>query len=314
MNNSPFIRSWLLFILISVIPYNSVIARELTSADLEKWFDPYNRSKISGLHDFMNSTDSVSDFSYDGISLWSIDHAVSFENLPVKFVGGTADGRWAFLTLANVPHLDLQPLASSYFCRLDSGHITLDWASHESDQPHIVVDCGQYVDEATYEHCLNFVRNPRYMNGDHNSLRSCEDLVFNFTEYTDKDVCLGYTRRMDFRHEEQKRGLDCDAWFDAHDEFAGHVYRLFGSTVDQVRNVHYETYGTNLYEEFDKIFSEQSARHLRETMNSKIIALAVLFEERQTGKTMTNEEAITFASSLGLNMATLDDTVLERQP
>ena len=120
MNNSSLIRSWLLLILISVISYNSAFARELTSADLAEWFDPYNRSKISGLHDFMNSTDAVSDFSYDGISLWSIDHAVSFENLPVKFVGGTADGRWAFLTLANVPHVDLQTLASSYFCRLNS--------------------------------------------------------------------------------------------------------------------------------------------------------------------------------------------------
>ena len=310
MNNSSLIRSWLLLFLISVIPYNSAIARELTSADLEEWFDPYNRSNITGLHDFMNSTDVVSDFSYDEIRLWTVDHAVSFENLPVKFVGGTADGRWAFLTLANVPHVDLQPLASSYFCRLDPGHITLDWASHESEQPHVVVECGQYVDEATYEQCLNFINNPRYVNGDHKSLRSCEDLVFDFTEYTDKDVCLGYTRRIDFRHEEQKRGLDCDAWFEAHDEFAGHVYRLFGATVDRFRNVHYETYGTNLYEEFDKIFSEQSVRHLRETMNSKIIALAVFFEESQTGETMTSEEAITFSSTLGLEMAVLDEAEL----
>ena len=311
MNNSSLVRSWLLLFLISVIPYNSAIARELTSADLEEWFDPYNRSKISGLHDFMNSTDAVSDFSYDGIRLWRVDHTVSFENLPVKFVGATADGRWAFLTLANVPHADLQPLASSYFCRLDFGHITLDWASHESDQPHVVVDCGKYVDEATYAQCLNFIRNPRYVSGDHNALRSCEGLVLDFTEYTDKDVCLGYSRRMDFRHEEQKRGLDCDAWSEAHDEFAGHVYRLFGATVDQVRNVHHEIYGTNLYEEFDKIFSEQSVTHLRETMNSKIIALAVFFEERQTGKTMTSEEAISFASSLGLNTVKLDEAVLE---
>ena len=61
MNNSSLIRSWLLLILISVISYNSAFARELTSADLAEWFDPYNRSKISGLHDFMNSTDAVSD-------------------------------------------------------------------------------------------------------------------------------------------------------------------------------------------------------------------------------------------------------------
>jgi hypothetical protein len=121
MNNSSLIRSWLLLFLISVIPYNLAIARELTSADLEEWFDPYNRSKISGLHDFMNSTDAVSDFSYDGISLWSIDHAVSFENLPGQICRAvllTDDG--PFLHWRMFHMLDLQPLASSYFCRLDS--------------------------------------------------------------------------------------------------------------------------------------------------------------------------------------------------
>jgi hypothetical protein len=187
------------------------------------------------------------------------------------------------------------------------GHITLDWASHESEQPHVVVECGQYVDEATYEQCLNFINNPRYVNGDHKSLRSCEDLVFDFTEYTDKDVCLGYTKRIDFRHEEQKRGLDCDAWFEAHDEFAGHVYRLFGATVDQVRNVHYETYGTSLDEEFEKIFSTQGAIHLREAMNWKIIALAVVLEEGKTGNRMTEDEIDAFAWTLGLNMVELED-------
>ena len=46
-------------------------------------------------------------------------------------------------------------------------------------------------------------------------------------------------------------------------------------------------------------------------MNSKIIDLAVFFEERQTGKTMNSEEVVTFASSLGLNIIKLDEAVLE---
>ena len=68
---------------------------------------------------------------------------------------------------------------------------------------------------ATYDQCLHFVSDIRYIKGDHNALPSCKDLVYDFTEYTDNDVCLGFTKRKDFRKEEKKRGLDCDAWFEA---------------------------------------------------------------------------------------------------
>ena len=87
-----------------------------------------------------------------------------------------------------------------------------------------------------------------------------------------------------------------------YDEFAGHLYRLFNATVDQVRNVHFETYGTSLDEEFEKIFSTQGARHLREAMNWKIIALAVVLEERKTEKKMTFDEIGAFAWTLGLQI------------
>ena len=94
-------------------------------------------------------------------------------------------------------------------------------------------------------------------------------------------------------------------------EFAGHLYRLFNTTVDQVRNVHFETYGTSLDEEFEKIFSTQGARHLREAMNWKIIALAVVLNERKTEKKMTLDEIGAFAWTLGLNMVVLDDGELK---
>ena len=128
--------------------------------------------------------------------------------MPVKFIGASPDGRHAFVTLANVLNSDLQPIVSSYFCKLNARHITLDWAwkSYETGQSLAVIDCGRYVDEATYDQCLNFVGDIRYIKGDHNALPSCKDLVYDFTEYTDNDVCLGFTKRKDFRKEERKNG------------------------------------------------------------------------------------------------------------
>lgn len=96
-----------------------------------------------------------------------------------------------------------------------------------------------------------------------------------------------------------------------YDEFAGHLYRLFNATIDQVRNVHYETHGTDLDEEFEKIFSTKGSRHLRDEMNWKIIALAVVLEERKTETKMTFDEIGAFAWTLGLNMVVLDETELE---
>ena len=96
-----------------------------------------------------------------------------------------------------------------------------------------------------------------------------------------------------------------------YDEFAGHLYRLFNATVDQVRNVHFETHGTSLDDEFEKIFSTQGARHLREAMNWKIIALAVVLKEGKTGNRMTEDEIGAFAWTLGLNMVVLDEAELE---
>jgi len=216
MSNLSIMKFCFLLLLSSFIPLSSASARELTSSDLQKWFDPFNRSAISGLHDFMNADISVSKMGYDGISLWDVDHEILFKDLPVKYVGATSDGRRAFLTLANILETDLQPLASSLFCELDKMNLSLDWAHIETGMSHVVIECALGYGEATYDQCVEFVQNPRYVDGAHNAMAVCRDLVFDFTQYTDKDVCLGFVGRKDFVHEEKRRGLDCETWFNAY--------------------------------------------------------------------------------------------------
>jgi len=92
-----------------------------------------------------------------------------------------------------------------------------------------------------------------------------------------------------------------------YDEFAGHLYRLFNATIDQVRSIHYETHGTDLDEEFEKIFSTKGSRHLRDEMNWKIISLAVVFEERKAGDKMSEVEIDAFAKTLNLNLVEPDE-------
>ena len=202
--------------MISIMFIGSAYSKELTSLDLQKWFDPFNRSAISGFHDFMNANISVSEMGYDDISLWDVDHEILFKDLPVKYVGATADGRRAFLTLANILETDLQPLASSLFCELDKMNLSLDWAHIETGMSHVVMECALGYGEATYDQCVEFVQSPRYVDGAHNAMAVCRDLVFDFTQYTDKDVCLGFVGRKDFVHEEKRRGLDCETWFNAY--------------------------------------------------------------------------------------------------
>ena len=95
-------RRFFLPFMVSIMFVGSAYSKELTSLDLQKWFDPFNRSAIIGFHDFMTANISVSKIGFDGISLWDVDHKISFKDLPVKYVGVTSDGRRAFLKLANV--------------------------------------------------------------------------------------------------------------------------------------------------------------------------------------------------------------------
>ena len=211
---SPSKLFWLLITVLSALAANTVSAGELTSSDLHRWLDPHNRADIGKFRTFMKSTDAKSAGGYDGIYLWDLDHAISFEGMPVKFIGADGEGSKIFLTFAVNQRDDMEALANRYFCGLDDRHITLNWASHLTSKSHLVIRCGRnYNSDVPYEECIRFISEPRYRDGSHNALAGCEDLVFDFTTYTDKDVCLGFTKRKDFRDEEHKRGLECDAWF-----------------------------------------------------------------------------------------------------
>lgn len=88
-------------------------------------------------------------------------------------------------------------------------------------------------------------------------------------------------------------------------EFEENLYRLFGLTLDEIREFEADQ-GDDVDEEFASIFEKLGPLHLREAMNWKIISLATIYEERKTGKRMTLDEIGAFAWTLGLNMVALD--------
>ena len=214
----PPITSWLILVILFVMPLNAAGAKEPTSSDLQRWLDPHNRADIDKFETFMQTNSSRYIGGYDNVDLWDLDHSISFEGMPVKFVGtGYFQGSYTFLVLMANETDQLEALASRYFCDMDDDHLTLDWASHETGKLHVLFDCGPHSGrDVPYAECLRFISDPQYKDGSHNALAGCKDLVFDFTAYTDKDVCLGFTNRKDFRDEERKRSLDCDAWFAAH--------------------------------------------------------------------------------------------------
>ncbi len=211
--------SWFIFFVLFVVQLNAASAKELNSSDLRRWLDPHNRANIEEFNTFMETYSSISIGGYDRVDLWDLDHSISFEGMPVKFVGtGYVFGPYAFLTLLANETDQVDVLASRYHCDVWDDHITLDWASHETGKLHVLFECGANSGrDVPYAECLSFINDPHYEDGSHNALAGCKDLVFDFTTYTDKDVCLGFTKRKDFRDEERKRGLDCDAWFAAYE-------------------------------------------------------------------------------------------------
>ena len=193
-----------------------VYACELTSSNLQKWLDRNNRANRVGLYYFMKNTDVYETGGWDGINFWDINHSVSFEGLPVKFVLIDEQGDVFALTLVEQSKALTEKLASQYICDINDSHITLDWANYNSDFSHTTLHCGRSSGYSRpYIDCVNFVQSPEYDEGSHNALKGCRDLVYDFTKYSDDDVCLGYVKREDFRHEERLRGLDCDKWFAA---------------------------------------------------------------------------------------------------
>ena len=209
---------WLLITVLSALAVNTVRAGELTSSDLQRWLDPHNRADIGNFHQFLETIDSERGGGFDGIDGWRIDYSISFEGMPVKFVGMEPYENYVYLTLANDREVDVEAIAYRYFCYVDPYHLSLDFAFIETGKRHVVIECSPHSSYAVpYQYCIDFVNEDRYVPGSLNAIEGCKDLVFDFTTYTDKDVCLGFTKRKDFRDEERKRGLDCDAWFAAYE-------------------------------------------------------------------------------------------------
>ena len=209
---------WLRITVLSALAVNTVRAGELTSSDLQRWLDPHNRADIGNFHHFLETIDAERGGGFDGIDGWRIDYSISFEGMPVKFVGVEPYENYVYLTLANDREVDVEAIAYRYFCDVTPYHLTLDFAFHETGKRHVVIECSPNSSYAApYQYCIDFVNEDRYVLGSLNAIEGCKDLVFDFTTYTDKDVCLGFTKRKDFHEEERKRGLDCDAWFAAYE-------------------------------------------------------------------------------------------------
>ena len=190
--------------MLSAIAVNTANAGELTSSDLQKWLDPHNRADIGNFHQFLKTIDAERGGGFDGIDGWRLDYSILFEGMPVKFVGMEPYENYVYLTLANDREVDVEAIAYRYFCDVDPYHLSLDFAFHETGKRHVVIECSPHSSYAApYEYCIDFVNEDRYVPGSLNAIEGCKDLVFDFTTYTDKDVCLGYTRRKDFRKEKK---------------------------------------------------------------------------------------------------------------
>lgn len=218
MNTLSPITSWLILVVLFALPLNAASARELTSSDLKRWLDPHNRADIGNFHRFLETIDAARGGGFDGIDGWRLDHSIPFEGMQVKFVGAKRHEEYVYLTLAKNTEVDVEAIAYRYFCDVRPHHLSLDFAFHETGKRHVVIECSPHSSHAApYQYCVDFVNEDRYVPGSHKAIEGCKGLVFDFTTYTDKDVCLGFTKRKDFREEERKRGLDCDAWFAAYE-------------------------------------------------------------------------------------------------
>ena len=218
MNTLSPITSWFILFVLLAVPLNTASARELTSSDLKRWLDPHNRADIGKFHQFLKTIDAARGGGFDGIDGWRLDHSISFEGMQVKFVGAKRREEYVYLTLAKNTEVDVEAIAYRYFCDVSPHHLSLDFAFHETGKGHVVIECSPHSSHAApYQYCIDFVNEDRYVPGSQKAIEGCKGLVFDFTTYTDKDVCLGLTKRKDFRDEERKRGLDCDAWFAAYE-------------------------------------------------------------------------------------------------
>ena len=94
-------------------------------------------------------------------------------------------------------------------------------------------------------------------------------------------------------------------------EFEGHLYRLFNSTITEARNTYYEATGKDLDQEYERLYKKYGPRRVRAEMNWHILSVAVILEERETGKTMTEDEMGALFWTLGLQFDELEPHEME---
>ena len=98
---------WLLITSLSAIAVNTSNAGELTSSDLQRWLDPHNRADIGNFHQFLETIDAERGGGFDGIDGWRLDYSISFEGMPVKFVGAKRYEDYVYLSLAKNTEVDV---------------------------------------------------------------------------------------------------------------------------------------------------------------------------------------------------------------
>ena len=154
---------WRLITVLSALATNTVSAGELTSSDLQRWLDPHNRADIGNFHQFLETIDAERGGGFDGIDGWRIDYSISFEGMPVKFVGAKRYEDYVYLTLANDREMDVQAIA--YRTWDSHHHLTLDFAftKPQAARSHRVFAALQL--RAPYQYCIDFVNEDRYVLG-----------------------------------------------------------------------------------------------------------------------------------------------------
>ena len=86
---------------------------------------------------------------------------------------------------------------------------------------------------------------------------------------------------------------------------------MFNSTITEARNTYFDATGKDLDQEYEKLFQKCGPRRVRAEMNWHILSVAVILEERETGKTMTEDEMGALFWTLGLQFDELEPHEME---
>ena len=89
-------------------------------------------------------------------------------------------------------------------------------------------------------------------------------------------------------------------------EFEQNLQRILGLSMSDFLVVIRQS-SKDLHVKFDEILNNDGPKALRSEMNWQIIALSVIYKERDVGRTLTEEEFHEHAQSLGLDGTYIKD-------